>query len=114
MEDNKLKEENEKLKKAVRFLYLTMGFYGTPFNYKTENQHSYSGILWDKGHDARYSMKVVSEGLGFTSDEISSWGGPFETLAETQGFSREHWTCGKDVDCNCLAKDVNLHIQTGT
>lgn len=61
-------DEIEKLKKALRFAYLTLGFYGTPYNYSEESKirHPFTnevvgGIMFDGGKDAREASEYVRE-----------------------------------------------------
>lgn len=77
-----LRSENDRLKRACRYMYLTLGYYGTPYNYDRKNWATHpltgeiaSGIMHDGGRDARDAHAAVHD-LGFTQDEIGSWGGP--------------------------------------
>lgn len=77
-DETKLRAENDRLKKACRFMYLTLGYYGAPYNYDSKNWVSHpisgglaSGILSDGGSDARQASGVVKE--LFTQDEIDAW-----------------------------------------
>ena len=60
------------LKRLCRFQFLTLGFYGTPYNYTT---NVVCGIKQDQGEQAREAQKIATD-LGFTGDEIRLWSGP--------------------------------------
>jgi len=56
--------EMANLRKAFRYMYLTLGYYGTPYNYDPDNVVYHpvsgqpaSGILVDGGSDAREAME---------------------------------------------------------
>lgn len=60
--------EIERLRSLARYMYLTLGFYATPYNYDPQNVCTHpitgepaSGILFDGGDDAREAMKRVNE-----------------------------------------------------
>lgn len=72
IENEKLKNENERLKRLVRFQYLTLGFYKTKNNYE---ETRFCQIVEDGGRRAEEASQVVAD-LGFTGDEIRSWNGP--------------------------------------
>ncbi len=77
MSQEELLEENKKLKKALRFTYLTLGFYGTPYNYSEDSailwidNTKIKGILRDGGQDAREASEFVKK--LFSRDEILKW-----------------------------------------
>ena len=61
----------ETLLRIVRFQYLTLGYYGTPYNYDDKNivHHPISGepasgIKWDGGKDAREAGVFIKGLLG--------------------------------------------------
>ena len=75
-------EQIDKLKRLCRFQFLTLGYYATEFNYDNKNTAYHpitgeitSGIMFDKGQQAKEAQKIAKE-LGFTGDEIRSWKGP--------------------------------------
>ena len=74
-----LKNENELLKRLVRFQFLTLGFYGTSYNYEHEIQYPDGnwrlGIVEDGGKRAREADKLI-DFLGFVRDDIRSWKSP--------------------------------------
>jgi len=77
-DENSLRSENDRLKKAARYMYLTLGYYGTPHNYDSKNWVNHpitgqlaSGILADGGTDARQAHSVVKD--LFSQDEIDAW-----------------------------------------
>lgn len=81
-EIEKLREENERLKKLCRIQFITLGYYGTHYNYDQKNivyhpisGEPASGIMHDGGQDARQAS-AFARALGFTGDEISAWPGP--------------------------------------
>jgi len=81
-DETALRSENDRLKRACRYMYLTLGYYSTPYNYDPKNWVIHpisgeraSGIMHDGGRDAKDAQAAVSD-LGFTAEEISSWGGP--------------------------------------
>jgi hypothetical protein len=57
--------ELDNLKKAVRYAYLTLGFYAAPYNYSTESAVTYpdgsvmKGILRDGGEQAREASEKI-------------------------------------------------------
>jgi hypothetical protein len=62
--------EVENLIKALRFAFLTLGFYGTPYNYSEESKirHPVSGevcggIMFDGGADAREANAKIKKFL---------------------------------------------------
>jgi hypothetical protein len=92
-EKHALELENIKLRALVRYQYMTLGFYGTPYNYKEKIGYPdgkwRTGIEFDAGHDARYANRIATELLGYTSGEIMNWGSVFKSLEEAQEFSRK-------------------------
>lgn len=98
-------EENRKLKALCRYQYLTLGYYGTPFNYNEKNNVRHpitnevaSGIMHEGGHDARYAHKIAILQLKFTAEEICSWGSVWESLEQAQAFSKQHWSDDEKID----------------
>lgn len=79
-EVNKLRDENEKLKRLCRYQYLTLGFYGTRFNYQEKIEFPdgsrENNITRDNGHDARQAS-ILARRI-FNADEICGWPGPKE------------------------------------
>lgn len=81
-DDVALRSENDRLKRACRYMHITLGYYGTPYNYDAKNWvfhpmtgEKASGILHDGGKESLDAQAVVKS-LGFSSEEIYSWGGP--------------------------------------
>ena len=77
-----LVEENDHLKRLCRFQYLTLGYYGTHYNYDPKNivynptsGEPASGVMSDGGHSARQAHFIARD-LGFDGDDICSWPGP--------------------------------------
>jgi hypothetical protein len=58
--------EQEKKDYLFRFMYLTLGYYSTEYNYDSKNivfhpitGEPCSGIMHDRGHDAKEAMDLV-------------------------------------------------------
>lgn len=79
---SELESENIELKKGFRYLWMTMGFYKTPYNYSRESAVTYPdgsqliGVLRDGGDQASNAAEVIRK-LGFSGDQIRGWNGPF-------------------------------------
>ena len=74
MTKTELLRENERLKRLVRFQFLTLGFYGTPSNYQHGER---SNIAEDGGHEAKECDELV-EFLGFDKADIcNKYSGPW-------------------------------------
>ena len=77
-----LENENRELKKGFRYLWLTMGFYQTRYNYSEESACPFPdgsrmvNVLRDGGCDALRACEVVRR-LGFSGNQIRSWDGPW-------------------------------------
>jgi hypothetical protein len=113
-ESRKLQEENQKLKAAVRYLYMTIGFYATNYNYKKENWTYHpitgklaSGIMYDMGHDARHASRVVKAILGLESSKVIQDEYPGPNLPKD--VSKALWECpeeyGKECPCHPNPED---------
>lgn len=87
MTKRELEDENDKLKRIVRFMYLTLGYYGTLYNY--DEGKWCGGVLQDRGHSARQASIVAK--MDFTAEEICSWPGPRDGV-----FDRS-WDQAKEV-----------------
>jgi hypothetical protein len=99
MTNEKLIQENERLKRLCRFQFLTLGFYRTKWNYN-EGNTSYSGIMFDGGREATEANEMAKK-LGFTADEICSWKGPL--LCSNCEGSLEHENC---YPCKCEKPEI--------
>lgn len=103
-------EENLKLKALVRFLYLTLGFYATKYNYEQKiglpDGSWKTGIEQDEGHDANYAINIANRLCGYSGDEIQSWGSVFKSLEESQEFSKANWNEPTDRTKEIEAKQV--------
>ena len=73
-----LEEEIVDLQRAVRFMYLTLGYYGTIFNY---GENAFTGIMTDRGHDARQAQLYVQK-LFPASEICNDFPGPKEEDVE--------------------------------
>lgn len=74
MTKQELEDENDQLKRIVRFMYLTLGYYGTLYNY--DDGKWMGGVLQDRGHDARQATIIAKR--SFSAEVICSWPGPRE------------------------------------
>lgn len=70
MDDKELEQENNRLKRLVRFMYLTLGFYATEWNYK-EGNTSYSGVMFDGGREANEAIELM-DFLGFNKQIVGN------------------------------------------
>lgn len=84
-----LTQENERLRRLVRFQFLTLGFYGTKYNYNQGEFAAQSGVILDGGGNAQEAMRIA-EDLGFTANEITSWNGPHTCSNCTGGLKYEN------------------------
>lgn len=67
------KAQMKKMKELIRFQYMTLGFYGTRYNYETFIFNPFTkiselNIMVDGGFDAREAILKAKE-LGLTPDE---------------------------------------------
>lgn len=69
----KTAKENDRLKRALRYAFLTLGYYGTEYNYQ---QGPCGGVNEDGGRQAR-DANTMAHRLGFLQSEILGWKGPF-------------------------------------
>lgn len=69
MTKQELEDENDKLKRMVRFMYLTLGYYGTVYNY--DDGKWMGGVLQDRGQQARQATIIANK--DYKPEEICSW-----------------------------------------
>jgi hypothetical protein len=92
-------EELNDLLFLARWMYLTLGYYGTEFNYDPNNivRHPFtgqtcSGIVWEGGYGAREAQERVRNSPLFerimNSSNSEPWPPKVEECPELKGFTR--------------------------